>query len=167
MSIVNSFTAELKRESVSTRKLLERVPQEKFDWQPHDKSMKLLRLAAHIAEIPGLFATGVAQAEELDFTKSNYKQPAITTTQELLTFFDETLQKALSALPAMPEEDMEKTWTMRNGETVIMALPKKAVIRTLCLNHIYHHRGQLSVYLRLLDVAVPSVYGPTADESIF
>ena len=167
MSIINSFTAELKRESVSTRKLLERVPEKEFDWQPHAKSMKLLQLAAHIAEIPGMFATGVAQNDGLDFAKGQYVPPTVTTSKELLAYFDETLEKALAALPAMPEEDLEKNWTMQNGETVYVTLPKKAVIRTLCLNHIYHHRGQLSVYLRMLDVAVPSVYGPTADEQLF
>jgi uncharacterized damage-inducible protein DinB len=167
MNLAQVFAAELQRESINTRKLLERVPEDKFDWQPHAKSMKLLKLATHIAEIPGMFATGAVKTNELDFARSTYKRPEVKTTEELLQFFDNTLATALEALSETPAEEMDNNWAMRNGETEIFTLPKKAVIRTICLNHLYHHRGQLSVYLRLLDVPVPGVYGPTADEMVF
>ena len=165
MQLTKSLFLELERESVNTRKMLAAVPQDKFSWQPHAKSMSLMRLASHIAEIPGMFVTQALASDSLDFATFNYQPKKVRSTEELLKFFDETLQPALETLKKATEEDLMKHWVMRQDEIELVNLPKFAVIRSLCLNHIVHHRGQLSVYLRLLEVPVPGVYGPSADEA--
>jgi uncharacterized damage-inducible protein DinB len=164
MSLITALVAELKYESANTRKMLERLPQAQFSWQPHEKSMSLVQLAAHIAEIPGMFVAQAIKEAELDFATSKYSPPAIETTEALLAFFEDNLHRALAALQASNEEALNQVWTMRRGETVFAAMPRKVVIRTLGLSHLIHHRGQLSVYLRLAGVAVPGMYGPSADD---
>lgn len=164
MVLTQILLAELQREAQNTRKMLERTPEDQFKWQPHAKSMSLISLASHIAEIPGLFVTQTLKSNEMNFATSKYKRPVFDTSVELLQFYDETLQNAVATLQEASDEDLALTWTMRNGEHIILSLPKRAVIRSLCLNHVVHHRGQLSVYLRLLDVPVPGMYGPSADD---
>lgn len=165
MELNHKLLRQLEQEAANTRKMLERVPQEHFDWRPHAKSMTLRDLAAHVAELPGMFIAYVLQAEELDFKQYGYKPFSGTTHQELMDFFEENLKKATRALDHTNVVEIGKSFTMRNGEHVIASLPKQAAIRTLGMNHIIHHRGQLSVYLRLLDVPVPGMYGPSADEA--
>lgn len=166
MSVKEQLIAELKHESANTRKVLERAPEKSFSWKPHDKSMSLGRLSQHLAEIPQWVEATITK-DELDFAKSTYTPVDAATTKDLLTFFDDNLSKAVSILQDTPEEEFSKNWTMRAGEKVFFTLPKAAVFRSFILSHTMHHRGQLTVYLRLLDVPVPQIYGPTADESNF
>jgi len=163
MPINESFIAELEQEAKATRKLLERVPLEKSDWKPHEKSMSLGRLAFHVTEIPG-FISATLDFDELDFAKFDYKPVTSGTTEDLLKSFDDNCSKAIKSLKDAPDSRFMDNWTMRNGDTVYFTLPKIAVVRSFSYNHWYHHRAQLGVYLRLLDVPLPGIYGPTADE---
>lgn len=157
------IAAELKQEAVSTRKMLERFPEGKADWSPHEKSMKLGQLASHIADVPNWIRPTVTQ-EELDFDKSDYKPAHFTTAAELVEHFDTSLEDALEVLQRVSDEDLMKTWRLRSGEQIFFELPRIQVLRGMVMNHLIHHRGQYSVYLRLNDVPLPGVYGPTADE---
>jgi len=139
------------------------VPTDKNDWKPHEKSMKLGNLAAHVADLPG-WIVFTMNADELDLSKMDYKPNIATSTADLLANLDTKVDQAMAALEKASDEDFDKMWTLRNGEHVIFSMPKKVVIRSMALSHHYHHRGQLSVYLRLLDVHVPGMYGPSADE---
>lgn len=164
MSISSSFIGELKQESTLTRKILERVPLDKADWKPHEKSMTIGRLATHIAEIPH-WITEILSADEFDFAANpSPKRHTATSTEELLTIFEKNLTDALESLSKATDEEFAKTWSIKRGEQVVMASPKKVAVRGWGLSHLIHHRGQLSVFLRLLDVPVPGMYGPSADE---
>lgn len=163
MSQKQALIAELKMEAANTRKILERVPSEKNDWKPHAKSMSLGRLATHVAEIPSWVTTALA-TDELDFAKSPYESHVAASREELLGILDKNLAEGIQTLENTDEAEYEKMWSMRNGEQVYFTLPKKVVLRTFAYSHNFHHRAQLGVYLRLLDVAVPGMYGPTADE---
>jgi uncharacterized damage-inducible protein DinB len=163
MSLNRSLIAELQQEAANTRKMLERVPTEKNDWQPHNKSMKMGRLATHIAELSG-WTTMIMETDELNFANFDYKPVMAATSEELLAKHDESLAQAIASLEKMTDADFDKMWTMRNGDHVHFVLPKKAVLRSWAYSHLYHHRGQLSVYLRMLDIPVPGMYGPSADE---
>ncbi len=162
-SIATAFLAELEQEAATARTCLERVPADKFDWKPHEKSMTFSRLATHVAEMFGWTENTVKQ-DVLDFAEGDWKPFEPKSTDELVKFFDENLAKAKAALSDTSDETFMTDWTMRNGEQVYFTMPKIAVMRTFVMNHIIHHRGQLSVYLRLNDIAVPSIYGPSADE---
>lgn len=164
MFSISAFAAELQQESANTRKILERLPAGQVNWQPHEKSMSLVQLAAHIAEIPGMFIAQALQHEELDFAKTPYVTPPVDSPESLMVFFEDNLTRALKALEAAGEEQLNQIWTMRKGEIIFAALPRKVVIRNMGLNHLIHHRGQLSVYLRLLGIPVPGMYGPSADD---
>lgn len=166
MTLGQTLAAELKHEAATTRKMLERVPEDKFDWQPHEKSMKLGRLATHVAEISHWVNATLTQ-DEMDFATSDYKPSTANTAQALVEILDKTVGEATELLENVSDEDIKKKWRLRSGEKIFFELPKIAVIRSLVLNHLIHHRGQLSVYLRLNDVPLPGVYGPTADEPIF
>jgi len=166
MSANTALIGELKHESANTRKMLERVPTDKLGWQPHEKSMKLERLASHIAELPVWFER-IINANEFDFATAVFKREPKGNTEAILKLFDERLADAIKALESASDEDLNGTWTFRRGEQIIFQMPKKVALRSMGFNHIYHHRGQLSVYLRLLDVAVPGMYGPSADEKLF
>ncbi len=159
---IKSLIKEIEQESISTQKVLERIPEDKFDWKPHEKSMTLKALAIHLAEISGLTSL-VITTPELDFSKTK-KTIEINTTKELVDFYKKLKQKSIAALQTAKEEELDKNWIMRNGDFVIMDSPKREIIRTMALSHAYHHRGQLSVYLRLLNIPVPSIYGPSVDE---
>jgi uncharacterized damage-inducible protein DinB len=163
MASVRELMAEFKQEAANTRKILERVPDGKNDWAPHEKSMKLGRLATHIAEILGWTYVTVS-TDVLDFAAGDYKPSVVETTADRLRFFDEQVAKSLSILEKTADADLETNWTMKNGDTVYFTVPKKVALRTWVFNHQFHHRAQLGVYLRLLDVPVPAIYGPTADE---
>jgi len=164
MSMNEPLIMELQHEAESTRKMLERLPKEKLTWKPHEKSMSLGRLAMHLAEIPG-WVNATLLADELDFSKMDYKMVEATSSEEAVKLFDEKLASALDVLKNTEDATMMNMWTMRDGETVYFTLPKIAVLRSFVYSHLIHHRGQMSVYLRLLDVPVPGSYGPSADDS--
>ena len=159
----HALIAELQMEAANTRRMLEKVPTDKNDWKPHEKSMKLGNLANHVAELPSWAAMAMT-TDELDLMTMNYKPEISATTEELLAKLDAHVNKAVEILENSNEEDFEKMWTLRKGAQVYFTLPKKVVIRNMSYSHLYHHRGQLSVYLRLLDVYVPGMYGPSHDE---
>ncbi|NOT48223.1 MAG: hypothetical protein HOP17_10810 [Acidobacteria bacterium] len=162
-NIASALIAEMQQEAAVARTCLERVPADKFDWKPHEKSMTFGKLAVHIAEMFNWTAVTLQQSE-LDFSKFDYKPLEPATTDELVEYLDKNVAEAIDVLRNTTDDVFMENWTMRNGETVYFTLPKVAVMRSFVMNHIVHHRGQLSVYLRLNDIAVPSIYGPSADE---
>ena len=163
MTISGILLGELEHEAMSTRKMLERVPTEHLNWKPHEKSYSLSGLASHIAEIHTWVGYTIKQ-DELDFGKFDYKPFKATTTKELLAAFDKNVADAKADLKDVTDEAIRESWTLKNNDQVYFTMPKIAVLRTMVVKHIVHHRGQLSVYLRLLDIPVPGMYGPTADE---
>ncbi len=162
-NIASALIAEMEQEARFTRTCLERVPAEKFDWKPHEKSMTFGKLASHVAEMFS-WTPATLQHPELDFAKMDYKPFEPATTADLVEFLDKNVAEAIDALRNAADEQFAENWSLRNGETIYFTMPKAAVMRTFVMNHIIHHRGQLSVYLRLNDIAVPSIYGPSADE---
>ncbi len=162
MSISAQFLAELKQEAIATRNILAAVPMQHKDYSPHKKSMTLGRLATHVAEIPGWWKECLVQ-DVLDFKQETYVPKTFETTEDLLNHFDDLMLKAEVILNATPDEEYSKPWTMKDGDVVFFTMPKYDVVRTWCLNHLYHHRAQLGVYLRMLDVPLPATYGPSAD----
>jgi uncharacterized damage-inducible protein DinB len=165
MGINESFIAELQQESAKTRKLLERVPLDKPDWKPHEKSMPIGRLATHVAELLG-WVTVTLEQDELDFAKYDYKPRIAKDTKELLSILDDNVNKAMKSLNDSPDGRFAENWTLRTGEQVYFTLPKATVLRSFSFNHHIHHRAQLGVYLRLLNVPLPNMFGPTADEQM-
>jgi uncharacterized damage-inducible protein DinB len=165
MTIIEAFAQELEREAVTTRKMLERVPTDKYDWKPHEKSMELRKLAAHVAELPGWVALTLTTSE-LDFATSPYVSPPVETNRELLSYFEKSLNDGQAELSKATPADLELPWTLRNGETIYSTESKREVIR-MSLSQIIHHRAQLGVYLRLLNIPIPGSYGPSADEMDF
>lgn len=163
MSLSEALAAELQNEAKTTRRVLERVPEGSFDWKPHEKSMSLGRLAGHVAELPSLVAPALTQPE-LDFAAGTYQPFAPSSTAELLEKFDHNVGAAVELLKSQTDESLGEMWRLRSGEQTFFNGPRAVAVRGLALNHVVHHRGQLSVYLRLLDVPVPSIYGPSADE---
>ena len=165
MRIVDPILMELDREAQTRRRVLERVPTDRLDWKPHQKSMSLGQLALHVAQIPGNIAAFVATPEfEMP---SEFKQAPANSTAEVLSALDQSLAKAKDVLNGFDDATISSMWTLKGGGKTVMSMPRLAVVRTIMLNHWYHHRGQLSVYLRELDVPVPSIYGPSADENPF
>ena len=163
MPISQSLLPEFDQEMASTRKMLERVPEDKLDYKPHEKSMSLGRLAAHVAELPGWGKTTL-ETESLNLDMANYKPWVPATRQELLDGFDKNVREARDRLTAATDEDFGKTWTLTAGKNTIFSMPRVAVFRASVLSHLIHHRAQLGVYLRLNDVEIPGMYGPSADE---
>lgn len=164
MSLTQKLLAELRREASSTRKVLERVPEDRLDWSPHPKSMSLGQLALHVARLPGGIAELLTPAE---VEAPNVPLPAARSRQELLAALQHGVDQAAQRFEEWGERGLEETWKMKiDGRTAIES-PRYEMIRSLMMNHIYHHRGQLTVYLRLLEVPLPPVYGPTADENPF
>lgn len=166
MRLADSFVAELDTEAATTRRVLERVPETHLAWKPHDKSSSLGQLALHVASLPEV-ATQFVAREGLDFTTIDTRQPAAATHAELMKAFDASLNAARAYLTSLDDVRAGEVWRLLAGGTEVLAAPRAAVIRSFLFNHLYHHRGQLLVYLRLLDVPLPSVYGPTADENPF
>lgn len=164
--MIEPLIAELQSEAESTRNMLRAVPEEKYSWKPHEKSTSAGALAKHIAEIPrALFE--VANRDAFDTSEPGADFDSCRSREELMALFEESLRVACEKLQGLTPERAAGPWRLTNGSEVLAELPRIAVLRTLMLNHLYHHRGQLSVYLRLLDVPVPSTYGPTADVSPF
>lgn len=164
MELIPIFKKELKQEAETTRKFLNLVPDDKFDWKPHEKSMSMKELTVHIAEIPGWIETALTTSV-MDFA-DGYEPTPVENTGELLELLDGSVQKSKAALDEAEEEDMLPDWTMRNGDQVLMVMPKHEIIRH-SLSQLTHHRAQLGVYLRLLDIPIPGSYGPSADEQSF
>jgi uncharacterized damage-inducible protein DinB len=163
MPLNTTLIGELKHEGSNTRKMLALVPADKFDWIPHQKSMKLGRLAKHVAEL-NLWIERILNSEEFDFATANFSSALPESSEEILKIFDERLAEATAALEKATDDDLNKTWTVLRGGHVMFQMPKKVALRSFSYNHIYHHRGQLSVYLRMLDIPIPGMYGPSADE---
>lgn len=164
-NIAQGFIGELKQEAISTRKSFERIPEDKFDFKPHEKSMTMIQLASHVAEMFG-WITATCKKDQIDFAAGDYVPFKPETTADLVEAFDKHLAEALAALEEVDDEKMMEIWTLRNGEQVYFSMPRVQAIRAFAINHIIHHRGQLSVYLRLNDIPVPSLYGPSADEQM-
>jgi len=164
--IVDSLLAELDQETATTRRVLERVPNDKLAWKPHAKSMSLGQLALHVATIPGAVAKRLSN-ESLDYGSVSFVQPAAGSAAELLPALEESARAAKAFLRGLDDHRAMATWRLTREGKELFAAPRIAAVRSIMLNHWYHHRGQLSVYLRLLHVPVPSIYGPSADENPF
>jgi uncharacterized damage-inducible protein DinB len=162
MSIIPTLLKEMEQEAQTTRKMLERVPNNKYEWQPHVKSMTIQRLTNHIAELPGWVAMVLTTAE-LDFAQNPYKFNPNNNTEDVLRFFEESLESGKTHLTQTNDEELQKSWTLRNGDHIISVRSKAEVIR-MAYSQTVHHRAQLGVYLRLLDIPIPGSYGPSADE---
>lgn len=165
MDILNLLLQEIEAESATTRKMLQRVPADKWDWKPHEKSMTLKQLSLHVAELPGWVAMAL-NTTELDFAAQPYSQPEATDNTQLLHIFEKALENGKGALQKAKEEDLLPQWTLRSGEQVLMQTNKYGLIRH-SISQTIHHRAQLGVYLRLLHIAIPGSYGPSADEASF
>ena len=165
MTILQNFLQELEQETVTTRKMLSRIPEDQYDYRPHEKSMRLRDLAGHIAELPG-WASMAFATTELDFATSPYSPPGFQNNAELLEFLEKSVAGAEAALKNAAEEDLSPEWILRSGDEVLMKTTKAGVVR-MALSQIIHHRAQLGVYLRLLNVPIPGSYGPSADEQSF
>lgn len=163
MPLHSALVAEMKNESTNTRKMLERVPMENISWQPHVKSMTIGRLASHIAETP-VWVRRIVLHSEFDFSTNPPKRETYTSREDLLKVFETELADALSVLESVTDETLNAAFTLRAGEKIYFTLLRKVLLRNFAFNHLVHHRGQLSVYLRMLDIAVPGMYGPSADE---
>ena len=165
MSISEGLLKEFDREMATTRRTLERIPEDKLTWKPHEKSMPLGRLAGHIAELPGLGVTALT-SDDFDFaTVRDKRKPTVAESRaHVLGVFDNTTAKAREAIAATDDSRWASNWKLSADGKVFYDGPRIGAIRGMMLNHMIHHRGQLSVYLRLTDVPVPSIYGPSADE---
>ena len=163
MPIAEMLLPEFDQEIQNTRKMLERVPDGKFDYKPHEKSMNLGRLAAHVAEIPN-YATATLRHEKMDFTGEE-KPFAPANRKELLDSFDKFAAEARDLLAKASDEELAKIWTLTFKGNEVFSMPRSVVLRSMVMNHLIHHRAQLGVYLRLNNVAVPGMYGPSADET--
>ncbi len=165
MQIIPLLLKEMEQEAAITRKMLERVPADKFDWKPHEKSMPVKQLTVHIAELPSWVKMALTTSE-LDFSKMDYTPTPFGSTEELLSIFEKSFAEGKAALSEAKEEDLLPEWTLRNGEQVYNVMTKYEVIRHSFAQTI-HHRAQLGVYLRLLNIPIPGSYGPSADEMNF
>ena len=166
MSISNALAQEYEQEAQTTRRVLERVPDDKLTWKPHPKSMSLGYLAMHIATAQGSCA-GWTLKDQFDFGAGGGRPGDPTTTAEILAAHDKSVETVKDVLNTLGDDGLRQMWEAKMGGQTMMKMPKAAVVRNIVMNHIYHHRGQLTVYLRLLDVPVPSIYGPSADENPF
>lgn len=165
MTIISLFLKELEAEALTTRKMLSRVPTDKLDWRPHPKSMDIRSLAGHIAELP-TWITLVFTTDELDFGAMPYNPPKIDSTEDLLALFEKSLEDGRTQLLESNAPLLDKIWTLRTGDMIHSADRKVDVIR-MAMSQIIHHRAQLGVNLRLLDIPIPGSYGPSADEQHF
>lgn len=166
MSISQSLLPEFDREMAISRRVIERVPEDKYGWKPHAKSMAMGRLASHIAEMPGWGTAGLTM-DSLDLAPVGgpaYEALDATSKEQLLGAFDKNVAACRAAIAETGDADYMKMWALKRAGETLLSMPKIAVVRTFMMNHIIHHRGQLSVYLRENDVPVPSIYGPSADE---
>lgn len=164
MTFIEFFKQQFIEEGANTRKMLSRVPDDKFDYKPHVKSMDMKRLVTHIADLPGWIHMTFT-TDEIDFAKP-YDQPQVTNNAELMAYFEKRYNDGLSTLVPENEAELDKPWTLRNGDTIYSTSPKIDIVR-MSLSQQIHHRAQLGVYLRLLDIPIPGTYGPSADENDF
>jgi uncharacterized damage-inducible protein DinB len=164
MRIADSILMELDQEAQTTKRVLDRIPEDKLGWKPHPKSFSLGQLALHIAAAPGSIAEAVVPDT---MEVPNFARPEPKCRQEVLDAFSKSLESAKDTLRKMDDAQLLSTWSLTRNGKVLMSVPKVGFIRSIMMNHIYHHRGQLSLYLRLLNVPVPSIYGPSADENPF
>ncbi len=162
MTMIEMFLKEMNEEAQTTRKMLERIPEDKYDWKPHAKSMTIQRLATHLAELPGWVKMAL-ETDELDFNASAYVPKLIKSNKELLELHEKSLEEGRSSLKKANDDVLTKIWTMRNGDIIYSKRTKAEVIR-MTFSQIVHHRAQLGVFLRLLDIPIPGSYGPSADE---
>ena len=162
MSLAESLLAEFEKQAPITRKFLERLPEEKLSWKPHEKSMSAGQLALHIARVPGGVVQGAQQNPRQAPDFNNIPQPS--SVQEILSVFEESIATVKRELPQFNDAYMQETWRLMRGDRELAAIPRGQFLRDIMLNHWYQHRGQFSVYLRLLNVAVPASWGPSADE---
>lgn len=162
MSIIQMLLREMDQESQTTRKMLSIIPDDKYDWKPHLKSMTIRQLSTHIAELP-TWVSLVLQTNELDFATSPYQPVPINNTAEVLDHFEKSLVEGMEHLGKATEKDLLPTWTLRDGEQILASSTRGESIR-MTFSQIVHHRAQLGVFLRLLDIPIPGSYGPSADE---
>ncbi|HEX8314593.1 MAG TPA: DinB family protein [Flavisolibacter sp.] len=165
MDIIQALVKEMEAEAATTRKMLQLVPAEKFDWKPHTKSMSLQNLAVHIAELPSWVQMAFTTSE-LDFGTMDYTPSPVNNNADLLSLFENSLTSGVNALRNAKEDDLHPTWTMRTGDNIHAVLTKYELVRH-AFAQTTHHRAQLGVYLRLLDIPIPGSYGPSADEMNF
>jgi uncharacterized damage-inducible protein DinB len=169
MPLNQALLPEFDLEMANTRKTLERVPEDKFGWKPHEKSFSMGALATHLATLPSWGSLAI-QRDSIDIAPEGEPPPKtepVKSLKELLERFDRNVATTRDALASASDEDLLKTWTLSKGGKAVFALPRVAALRSFVLNHNIHHRAQLGVYLRLNDVPVPSIYGPSADEAPF
>ncbi len=165
MTIISLFLRELEEEALTARKMLSRIPTDKLDWQPHPKSMVLRSLAVHIADLPNWIALAF-NTDELDFATSPYSPPAVNNTEDILEIFEKSLVDGRSQLVEENAPRLGEQWTLRHADTILWQADRWGMVR-MALSQIIHHRAQLGVYLRLLDVPIPGSYGPSADDQSF
>ena len=169
MALSNALLPEFDQEMANTRRTLERVPEDKLDWRPHEKSTTLGGLTTHLSNLPS-WASFALDRDSLDIApvgEPPLRLEQIKSVSEALEMFDQNVVAARAAIAGASDEQLQQTWTLLHGGRTVFALPRAAVLRTVVMNHIIHHRAQLGVYLRLNDVPVPSLYGPSADEGGF
>jgi uncharacterized damage-inducible protein DinB len=165
MPMIDGLLQELEQEAQTTRRVLERVPDDRLAWRPHEKARTLGELALHVATVPGGVAELVAKPSPVQAPQ--FGDPSPGSASELVPALEESIRKARKALGGMDDAALQATWRMMAGDRELLALPRIAMVRSVMLNHWYHHRGQLTVYLKQLGVPIPSIYGPSADENPF
>jgi uncharacterized damage-inducible protein DinB len=166
IKMLEPMNGEIAQEAVTTRRVLERIPFDKIAWKPHPRSMSLGQLAMHVATIPG-GVSKIAQADDSEVDPANFTPPIPKSKEEILAALDASVQTAQEYLCGMSESAASGCWRATIQGREIIAMPRSVMLRSLMLNHWYHHRGQLSVYLRMLEVPIPTIYGPSADENPF
>ncbi len=166
MALVDALLPEFDHEMAKTRTVLERVPEEKFDWKPHARSFSLGVLATHVATL-ATWATETLTRGDIDLDPNQPPPSSLPSRADLLAAFDRNVADARAALAGKTDAELLAMWSLKRGGRTLFTMPKTAVLRSFVLNHLVHHRGQLTVYLRLLDAPVPSIYGPSADEPAF
>lgn len=166
MNNLESMQKEFSEEVATTKRVLDRVPVDKLSWKPHERSMSLGQLALHIASVPGGIAK-ITKPDTFDVSKSDFNPPMPESMNEVHAAFEQSVRDVEQTLTETTEETAQADWHLMVGDKELVSMPRVSVWRSLMLNHWYHHRGQLAVYLRLLDVPVPSIYGPSADQNPF
>ena len=161
--IRQALTREIQHEGAQTKKMLERIPLDKFHWKPHEKSREIGQLAIHIAQTPA-WTSRILSAADFDMLTFKREIPEIKSAEDLVNMSETNIQNAVDDLQGATDEAIMEMWTFRRGSQVVFSLPRAAAIRAMAMNHLVHHRGQLSVYLRLLNIPVPGMYGASADE---
>jgi uncharacterized damage-inducible protein DinB len=165
MALIDGMLQELEEEARTTRRVLERVPDNKLNWRPHEKARTLGELAMHVAMVPGAVAELIASPSPAQVPQ--FTDPTTENASELVSTLEDSIAKAKRVLGGVDDATLRETWRMMQGEREVFAVPRVALLRSIMLNHWYHHRGQLTVYLRELDVPIPSIYGPSGDENPF